>query len=61
MSASAHRRLQRLVEDELKKRPKLTFCLRLLEANPRRADETYELWVTRVFEANRQKFEEHFK
>ena len=50
---NAWKLLQRLTEDEIGKRPKLMFCLRLVEANPRKTDEPKEVNIARLFEENR--------
>ncbi len=49
----AHRLLQRLVEDEIKVRPKLTFCLRLVQKNPKKEGETKEQWIARIYLENK--------
>ncbi len=49
-----HKMLQRLTEDEIGKRPKLSYCLRLVQSNPRTPEETKEQWLSRVFLLNKE-------
>lgn len=52
---STHRDLQRLTEDEIGRRPKLQFCLRLIQMNPKKEDETRETYLARLFLDNKDK------
>ncbi len=53
MSATMHRRLQRLAEDELGKRPHLSTCANILrDAGPKPEPLSKEEWLSTVFVEN---------
>lgn len=52
---STHRDLQRLTESEIGRRPKLQFCLQLIQKNHRKEDETRETYLARLFLDNKDK------
>lgn len=49
---SAHKELQRIADDAFGERPKLTFCLRLVQQHTRKEGEGKQEWLCRVFLEN---------
>lgn len=51
---TAHRLLQRLVEDEIGEKPALQYCHNLIQQHPRKEGEGKEEYISRIYLDNKE-------